>query len=140
LIERDREQPTAHAVQSWINVFSGKAQAGINAARRETEKPVRIFSEAIAYAAAGEADASEQSLKRLITEHGDIWLYQIALVYAYTGRVEDAYSWLDKAYRAKDTGLNVMLVDPFLAAIRGDPRWDKLLVQLNLPTEVVDRG
>jgi tetratricopeptide (TPR) repeat protein len=133
LIARDATQPTAYAMRSWIHVLSGNGGAGVDAAHKESEEPVRIFSEAIAYFAAGENTASEEALNELIGKYGDIWYYQIALIFAYTGRADEAYDWLDRAYAARDTGLSVSLVDPFLDNIRDDARWPELLARLNLP-------
>jgi TolB-like protein/DNA-binding winged helix-turn-helix (wHTH) protein/Tfp pilus assembly protein PilF len=133
LIARDATQPTAYAMRSWIHVLSGNAGAGVDAAHQESEEPIRYFSEAIAYFAAGDDAASEEALNELISKYGDIWYYQIALIFAYTGRADEAYDWLDKAYAARDTGLSVSLVDPFLDNIRDDARWPGLLARLNLP-------
>jgi tetratricopeptide (TPR) repeat protein len=133
LIARDATQPTAYAMRSWIHVLAGNAGAGVDAAHQESEEPIRFFSEAIAYSAAGDDAASEEALNELIGKYGDIWYYQIALIFAYTGRTDEAYDWLDKAYAARDTGLSVSLVDPFLDSIRDDARWPELLARLNLP-------
>jgi TolB-like protein/DNA-binding winged helix-turn-helix (wHTH) protein/Tfp pilus assembly protein PilF len=133
LIARDATQPTAYAMRSWIQVLSGNAGAGVEAAHQESEEPIRLFSEAIAYSAAGDDAASEEALNQLIDKYGDIWCYQVALIFAYTGRTDEAYDWLDKAYAARDTGLSVSLADPFLDNIHDDARWTELLNRLNLP-------
>jgi len=133
LIAKDATQPTAYAMRSWIHVLSGNAEPGVEAAHQESEEPIRYFSEAIAYTAAGDDTAAEEALNELIGKYGDIWCYQIALIFAYTGRTDEAYEWLDKAYAARDTGLSVSLVDPFLDNIRDDARWPELLARLNLP-------
>lgn len=70
----------------------------------------------------GNDAAADESLHALISKYGDVWYYQIALVFAYTGRPDEAFAWLDKAYAARDTGMTALLKEPFLENLHDDPR------------------
>jgi hypothetical protein len=60
--------------------------------------------------------------------------YQVAQMYAHRGDRENAFKWLDQARQARDPGYAAYLkCDPLLASLRGDPRYQTLLAQLNLP-------
>ena len=135
LIARDPTHPTVYALLSWIYVLSGNASAALDAAHKESAEPIRIFSEAIASFATGDGVAAEKYLNELIDKYGDTWYYQIAMIYAYTNRADEAFAWLDKAYAARDTGMTVMLTEPFLENLHDDPRWHEMLARMNLPTQ-----
>jgi adenylate cyclase len=58
----------------------------------------------------------------------------IAEVYAYHGDKDHAFEFLDRQYLADANYLRAELhSDPFLASLRGDPRFKTLLRKLNLP-------
>jgi hypothetical protein len=59
---------------------------------------------------------------------------QIAYVHAYRGENEQAFDWLERAYRQKDTGLPYIKEYPLLLKrIEGDPRYKAFLHKMNLP-------
>jgi len=132
LIERDPAYPTAHAMLSWIYVLDGNAAAALEAAARESSVPIRLFSESIAWYAAGEPVVSQQSLDELIAGYSDTWPYQVGVIHAYTDRPDEAFAWLDKAYAARDSGMSTILEDFFLGKLHDDPRWQPMLARMDL--------
>jgi TolB-like protein/thioredoxin-like negative regulator of GroEL len=86
------------------------------------------------YARAGKLDAARNTIAKLqqdVREDG-VGRYEIALVYAGMGRKQDAFEWLEEAYRAKDVGLVYLKVDPCLDPLRSDPRFDDLVKRVGL--------
>lgn len=61
--------------------------------------------------------------------------YEIALIYAGLGDKDQAFQWLDDAYRAHDVGLVYLKVDPCLDPLRSDPRFGDLLQRTGLGTQ-----
>lgn len=59
--------------------------------------------------------------------------YQFGEIYAQLSNSSQAFAELDNAVRAKDSGLSLLKVDPFLDPIRNDPRYGALLRRLNFP-------
>ena len=93
---------------------------------------------AIVQHALGDAEASEAALQALIEccgVGGDYigMEYQVATVYAYRGEINKAFDWLERAYDARDSGLTDLLVDPLLAKLHDDPRWESFLDKMGLP-------
>jgi tetratricopeptide (TPR) repeat protein len=87
-----------------------------------------------AYARAGQADAALKIIPQLeerVRKDG-VGRYEIALVYTGLGRKKDAFKWLEEAYNAHDSGLLYLKVDPTLAPLRSDPRFDDLLRRVRL--------
>jgi len=87
-----------------------------------------------AYARAGQVDAALKIIPQLeerVREDG-VGRYEIALVYTGLDRKKDAFKWLEEAYNAHDSGLLYLKVDPTLAPLRSDPRFDDLLRRVRL--------
>jgi serine/threonine-protein kinase len=59
--------------------------------------------------------------------------YEVAFIYAALGDKDEAFRWLDTAYRVRDSGMRFIKVDPPLDVLRSDPRFDKLLRRVGLP-------
>jgi eukaryotic-like serine/threonine-protein kinase len=58
--------------------------------------------------------------------------YFAAVVHAALGDREEAFSWLERAYRAHSLYLGFAKVDPGLDPLRQDPRFNNLLTRLHL--------
>jgi len=87
-----------------------------------------------AYARAGQRSAAEKLIARLeqnVSRTG-IGRYEIALIYAGLENKDQAFQWLEDAYREHDVGLVYLRVDPCLDPLRSDPRFDSLLRRVGL--------
>ncbi len=59
--------------------------------------------------------------------------YGIAVVYAGLGEKDQAFAWLEKAYKDRDETLTGLKVDPKLDSLRSDPRFQHLLRRAGPP-------
>ena len=59
--------------------------------------------------------------------------FQIAQVRAYRGEVDEAFTWLDRAYAQKDVGLYLVRGNLLLRNLVADPRYKAFLRKMNLP-------
>ena len=57
----------------------------------------------------------------------------IAKTYAYCGKEEEAFHWLERAYEERDPALVHLAVFPDFDPIRSDPRFQDLLRRMNFP-------
>jgi adenylate cyclase len=81
----------------------------------------------------GHALESKQALEEAIAKAAQIDAYQIAQAYAWTGQTEQAFAWLERAYRQRDGGLaQAIKTDPLLASIKSDPRYAAMLKKIHL--------
>ena len=58
--------------------------------------------------------------------------YDIALIYSGLGDIDEAFKWLEKAYEDHSTEMIYFKVDPMLAPLRSDPRYQVLLRRMGL--------
>jgi hypothetical protein len=59
--------------------------------------------------------------------------YEIGFIHAALGNIDEAFKWLDVAYRYRDAGLTCMKWDPTLDVLRSDPRFRELERRVGLP-------
>ncbi|MGB9073485.1 MAG: hypothetical protein WCC22_12665 [Terriglobales bacterium] len=59
--------------------------------------------------------------------------YDLATAYAACGRNEEAFRWLERAYREHDSSLAGMKGDMTLEKLRPDARFQDLLRRMNFP-------
>jgi adenylate cyclase len=81
----------------------------------------------------GNEAASQKALQELQTRFAAGFSFQIASAYAWRGQKDQAFAWLEKAREHRDAGLVRLRVDPTLASLRKDPRFDALVKALGLP-------
>jgi tetratricopeptide (TPR) repeat protein len=88
-----------------------------------------------AYAICGRTVEAKQVLSDLNNLSRQIYVdsYDIAVIYAGLRKVDQAFEWLEKAYRNKDTTMLLIRVDPRLDLLRSDPRFESLLTKMVLP-------
>ena len=92
----------------------------------------KLIGTAMAEHSLGHAAASQAALDELIQKHSATLAYQIAEVYGWRGERDQAFEWLERAYRQHDGGMSYIRHDRFLAPLRDDPRYAALLKALNL--------
>jgi len=59
----------------------------------------------------------------VIAKYEKDWSYNIAYVYAFCGRSDKAFEWLDKAVAYQDRGLSEIVAQNLFDKIHSDPRW-----------------
>ena len=81
------------------------------------------------YGIAGRKDEAQKILERLreLRAQGYTAAYSLALVALGLGDKNEALTWLEQGYRDRDgDSLGLIRVDPTLAALHGDPRFEAL--------------
>ncbi len=117
----------------WVLLAQGDVQAALLAMEQERADGYRLTGTAVVQHALGDAAASDAALAELIEKKRDIAAYQIAMAYAFRGEINNAFDWLERAYDNGDTGLAHMLVDPLVANLHNDSRWEPFLDKMGLP-------
>jgi TolB-like protein/Flp pilus assembly protein TadD len=101
-----------------------------------TEDPVPLGMLGRLYAAQGRKDDAQKILQQLRQRREQHYTaaYSLALVYLGLGDRNEAINWLEQGYQERD-GFNIgpIRVDPLLAPLRGDPRFEALAEKI-VPT------
>lgn len=129
-------QPTAasfHEELAIILVERGEATAALDAAQQEPDGAWQDVALALARQAGPDRSAADAALKRLIEKDSESAPYQIAEVYALRGDANATFQWLDRAWRARDPGIQYLLFDPFILRYDHDPRFAAFCRKVRLP-------
>jgi adenylate cyclase len=129
-------QPTralAHAFLGFCYILQNKFPAAVIEFNKETVEGWRPFGLAMALWAQGDKAAATEALDEVISKHRNVLAYQIAGAYAFQGKADSAFRWLDRAFLLNDGGLTSLNIDPLLKSLHQDPRWKVILKKMNFP-------
>jgi eukaryotic-like serine/threonine-protein kinase len=127
--------PEYDGINSSVGVarlYLGQFTVAFEAMQREPRQDYRLRSLAMVYSALGRRTESNAALNSLVEEFASRYPYGIAEVHAYRGEADDAFQWLDRAYRAHDVGMLGLKTDPLLRSLHGNPRFQALLSRMGL--------
>jgi tetratricopeptide (TPR) repeat protein len=135
-------QPAAQSfyVQlSIIEIKRGHAQPALAAAQQEPPGTWKDVALALAQQIGSDRSAADAALRMLIDKNASLAPYQIAQVYALRNDANETFAWLDRAWSARDSGIQYLLLDPFILRYRDDPRLAAFCRKVGLPTPRVSR-
>ena len=122
-----------HCNLGQVLLARGQPELALEEMQRETDQAARASCLPFAYWALGHYADADAATKLLIDQYADVNSYGIAQVYAFEGKTDSAFRWLERSYRQRELGLTMIKVDYLLRGLRGDPRFGTLLARLKLP-------
>jgi serine/threonine protein kinase/TolB-like protein len=122
-----------HCNLGQVLLARGQPELALEEMRRETDQAARASCLPFAYWALGHYADADAATRLLIDQYADVNSYGIAQLYAFEGKTDSAFEWLERSYRQRDLGLTMIKVDYLLRGLRGDPRFGTLLSRLKLP-------
>jgi TolB-like protein/Flp pilus assembly protein TadD len=128
--------PTHQGIHNYLGqclLLEGKLEAAVAEMQQETLSWARVQGLALAYFALHRSKEADAALSDLMAEHASGQAMIIAEVYAFRGRADQAFEWLDRAYAQKDNNLSLLKGDPLLKTLETDPRYKDFLRKMNLP-------
>jgi adenylate cyclase len=131
-IELNPAAPYSHAGIGSAYLLEGKLEEAATATQADTAEWARLTVMACIYWSQKHVPESDAALAQLIKTSAETAAYQIADVYAYRGDKDRAFEWLERARQQRDAGLPGLRTDPYLANLRGDPRWNAFLHTMGL--------
>lgn len=115
-------------VLGFARLRAGDFDGALAALDEESSDGHQASGYAIFYEAIGDRERSTEELEKLLAL-GVRWTYETAQVYSYRGELDEAFLWLDRAIDRRDRSLRELMYDPFMEKLRGDPRFDDVLVR-----------
>jgi adenylate cyclase len=111
-------------------LYLGQSAAALAAMQREPNEDYRLRGLAAVFWAMGRRTESDAALKALTDKFASIDPYGIAAVHACRREIDDAFRWLDRAYREHHHEMLVVKTDLWFTNLRGDPRFQALLSRM----------
>jgi hypothetical protein len=87
----------------------------------------------VVYYALGRKADSNAQLSAFTRDQANDDAYDIASAHAYRGERDEAFRWLERAYRQKDPGLYLIKGDLLFLKYESDLRFRAFLSKMNLP-------
>jgi TolB-like protein/Flp pilus assembly protein TadD len=122
-----------HCNLGQVLLVRGQPELALQEMQRETDQAARANCLPFAYWALGRYPEANSAVKALIDQYAEVDSYGIAQLFAFEGKTDSAFKWLERSYRQRDLGLTMIKVDYLLRGVRGDPRYGPLLAKLKLP-------
>jgi len=116
-----------------IEILRGDAKAALATAQQGPKGPWQDVGLALARQIGGDRTAADAALKLVIDKYSDGAPYQIAEVYALRKDPDKTFEWLDKAWAARDPGIQFLLYDPLFSRYRSDTRFAAFCRKVGLP-------
>ncbi len=113
------------------------------AARADVPKFMEYPEQASSYAMALYTASRQAEFEQVLANNRNRWgetnPLDIAMPYAWSGDIDGAFGWLDRAVAVDIGGVQRRYLSPFLYNLRGDPRWNELLRRIERHPEQLAR-
>jgi TolB-like protein len=126
--------PGQHFFAAQILMAKGNAAGALAELDLENDQRLRdgCGCRVLMYDALGRKSEADAALAKLEKTKANEEGYEIARVYADRGQLDLAFKWFDRALGNHDYSMFSIKFDPLLKNVRTDPRYQALLVKLNL--------
>jgi tetratricopeptide (TPR) repeat protein len=116
-----------------VEMSRGNLQAALELMERETDEESREWGLSLIYHELRRKTDADSALAELERRHGGDSAIDIAEIHAFRGEIDQAFSWLDRAFRQRADGIYAIKTDPWLQNLLPDSRFNALLKKMNLP-------
>jgi TolB-like protein/Flp pilus assembly protein TadD len=110
-----------------------RPEAALALSEQLDDTEARDRGKALAYFALGRKAESDAALSDLKTRLAGAAAFSIAKVHAYRGEIDEAFTWLDRAYQRHNGDLRSLQYDCLVTNLRSDPRYKTLLRRMKFP-------
>jgi TolB-like protein/Tfp pilus assembly protein PilF len=117
-----------------IEILRGDAGAALAAAQQEPAGLDRDAALALARQIGNDRAAADTALHNLIARDATSDPFAVVQAYAIRNDPDKTFEWLDQAWRYRDPGIAFVLINPFLARYKSDPRFAAFCRKIGLPT------
>jgi TolB-like protein/cytochrome c-type biogenesis protein CcmH/NrfG len=129
----DPGRGAAHFFLARVLLYDGRLDEAVRELEQEKESVWALTGQAMCSFTAGDAARSSALLEQVIREFGEPAAYQLGEAYAWRGDVDEAFKWLEIAYRCRDGGLLDIVGAPSVRSLVSDLRYADLMRRLDLP-------
>jgi TolB-like protein/Flp pilus assembly protein TadD len=123
----------AHLGLALLLLARSDPTAALAEIERENDEGKRQFGRALIFHALGRKADADSALADLEKKYAGRGGYDIARVHAFRGDVDQAFAWLDRAYKQRDYSCAFVKSDSLLKNLWPDPRYKGFLRKIKLP-------
>lgn len=120
------------ALATLVELYSGNYDEALRMARSNPDPHFRDYTLAMAAFSAGQAEEARAAQERLIARAPEYASAQIAFTYAWQGKREQTFEWLERAVEHRDPGLFGLHYRPEFDKFRNDPKLERVLQQMRV--------
>ncbi len=113
-------------------IFKGDFEEGLRVAQNEKLDGFRYTAQAAAYFGLGEIQKSDDALAALQAIDRGGWDYQHVQAHAFRGELDEAFAALERAFELRDSGVQLVLGDPYLENLHADPRYEEFVQRIGI--------
>ena len=127
--------PDAHSIKSYLAAAlaqQGKPEEGLQYLDFDSKNRWHRSMSAIVLHSLGRHAEERPIRQKMIDDYSQTWASGIAMVYAWHGDRDKAFEWLDIAYERRSSYMTNLIVNPWLAPLHDDPRWELILDKMGL--------
>ena len=135
-------QPGDSYSMYWLGVIQltgGQPAVALETFRKVDLGGFRLTGIAMAECSLHQASESQRAFSEAIAKTAGGSAYAIAQAFAWCGDKDQAFQWLERAYKQHDAGLAEITWGPLLATLHGDPRFAAVVSKMNFPAQTVAR-
>jgi TolB-like protein/Tfp pilus assembly protein PilF len=134
----DPSYSAAYNQIAWAYLLTGRHADADKAYRKYVELSGTSDALAVGALIAAQTGRTEDAARMVDTmiaraNRGDFPSYDVASALAMMGRTEEAFQWLERAIDRRESAVVDLQRDPFLRALREDPRFPALVRRVGLP-------
>jgi adenylate cyclase len=105
------------------HLLAGNYDEAEESIAREQSEVFKNLGQALVDHAKGRHAQSDAIVEELIGDYGDQLSYYLAQLMAFTGKLDEAFFWLERAKLSGDSEVASGLREPLFTALYDDPRW-----------------
>jgi tetratricopeptide (TPR) repeat protein len=131
------DQPGALISLAQIHLLQGRPEQARAAMDRRSPEALKSatgtgtesidFWDAVIEHSLGHREAADAALQRFIDTEGERLALHVACIYAWYGKKDDAFDWLDRALEQRPDMSVQYSWEPWLDSLEDDPRWGELM-------------
>jgi TolB-like protein/Flp pilus assembly protein TadD len=138
-LQLDSHFAPAHQTLGWIYLYNGKHAEAIQefqnalqlSGSEDTDQELDL---GFAYAVSGKRDEARTILAKLtkLHEQGTVPAAAVAILHGALGQSNEAFAWLEKAYKERDPQLTYLQAGRRFVPLRKDPRFGPFIRRVGL--------
>jgi serine/threonine protein kinase/Flp pilus assembly protein TadD len=133
VLELNPQREEARARLGLVYLAQSKKETALDEMYKEPDERWRLWGLAMSHDAIGNSIEADRTLNIILQKHENEMAYPIAEIYAFRGKIDQSFEWLNRAYQRHDSALIEIKGDPLLRNLERDPRWRAFLKKMNLP-------